>query len=215
MTDDDEDVRETNGGLDDPDSFAPPSFKATPRPRQAPPPGLLTELISVARAELQAETPVRLHTSHAPKLTDADGSATHDTDEGGVGLPFTGAFHRLLSIRERPRQTEYLMRGSFDAVGDWCLKDHPNHDLTGLRLPVCKVILLCAVRSGLDTHRIALLMALPEPEVRSILIRTLQYAAQWRQGKLRAKPKTAADLVIEDDARRRTRRARMYDTAGA
>jgi len=169
----------------------------------APP---LVILLASARDELAAETPIRIHTSHAPKLTDADGSATHDTDEGGVGLPFTGAFHRILSIRERPRQTEYLMRGSLLEVADWCLRQHPTHEEA-----LCGRIVMKAVRSGWDTLDIAYLVAYPEPVVRSMLINALQHAAGWRHERSSARKPTAADLIIQEVDRRRAHRSRMYD----
>ena len=71
----------------------------------------LARLIAEARAELRAETPVRIHTGHAPKLVDADGVTSHYPDEGGVGLPFTAQMHRLLALRER-FTPEFLMRES-------------------------------------------------------------------------------------------------------
>lgn len=170
----------------------------------APP---LIVLLAAARAELEAETPMHIHTSHASKTEDADGHV--DADEGGIGLPFTEEFHRLLAMRSQPRQTEYLMRASLNEVTDWCRIQHPNHDADGVYL--CGEVISLAVRWSWGTEQISYHVLYPEPVVRSILIGGLQHAANWRQGRLRARPKTAADLVIESDARRHTRRARMYD----
>jgi hypothetical protein len=168
----------------------------------APP---LVILLAAARHELDAETPGRLHTSHAPKLTDADGAVSHDSDEGGIGLPFTGAFHRLLSIRERPRQTEYLMRGSLDEVADWCLREHPTHDDA-----LCGRIIVRAVRWEWTTVEISLLVAYPEPQVRSMLIGALGHAADWRRARSSARKPTAADIVVEEIDKRRRYAAREH-----
>jgi hypothetical protein len=152
-------------------------------------------MLTAARAELAAETPVRLHSPHASKTEDADGHI--EADEGGIGLPFTERFHRLISIRERPRQTEFLMRGSLDEVRDWCLRDHPTHDDA-----LCGRVIVLAVRWTWGTEQISHLVLYPEPVVRSLLIHALQHAAGWRQARSTAKKPTAADIVIQEVDRR-------------
>lgn len=167
----------------------------------APP---LVVLLAAARAELDAETPLHIHTGHASKSIDADDQI--EVDEGGIGLPFTEKFWRLLNMRYHPRQTEYLMRASLNEVTDWCLRQHPTHE-DGL----CGRIVVLAVRWTWGTEQISYHVLYPEPVVRSILIGGLQHAAGWRQGRLQARPKTAADLVIESVDRSHHRRSTMSD----
>lgn len=161
----------------------------------APP---LNIMLAAARAELFDETPTRLHTDHISTLLDADGSVTKDTDVGGVGLPFTAEFHSLLALRERYRP-QYPMRNSMSEVTDWCLRQHPTHE-DGL----CGRVLVLAVRWAWGTDQISGLVLYPEPVVRSILIGALRHAADWRQVRLRPRKKSAADLVIESQNRRRS-----------
>jgi len=143
----------------------------------APP---LVVMIAAARSELRAETPLRLHAEHAPKLLDADGVATHYPDEGGIGLPFTAGFHRLLALRERFQQ-EYLMRESLLEVSNWCHGQHVTHRREAQPTPVCAWLLELAIRLGQDPPHIAWMTGSPEAPIRDLLAQALTYAANWRE----------------------------------
>ncbi len=170
----------------------------------APP---LVVLLAAARYELDAETPLAINTEHASKTEDAEGRI--DVDEGGIGLPFTEKFHRLLGIRSHPRQTEYLMRGSLDEVTDWCLREHPTHDDA-----LCGRIIVRAVRWDWTTVEISLLVAYPEPQVRSMLIGALGHAADWRRARSSARKPTAADIVVAEVDKREAHKRKMSHNVG-
>jgi len=141
----------------------------------------LSLLIAVAQAELRWETPIRLHSEHAPKLLDADGTTTHYPDEGGIGLPFTADFHRLLALRER-FAADYLMRESLLEVADWCHAQHPTHVRPGERLPVCGWLAESAVIGDIGWADLCRMSGLTEARMRSTLSTALAHAADWRSG---------------------------------
>jgi hypothetical protein len=131
-------------------------------------------MIRAARAELAAESPVALHTHHAPKLLDADGTTSHYPDEGGIGLPFTAQFHRLLA--DAP---EFVMRASLRHIADWCSQRHVTHTREH-GAPLCAEMADLAVRSWFEPDAIAALFGVRPPLVRDILSGALSEAAAWR-----------------------------------
>jgi hypothetical protein len=159
-------------------------------------------LIRTARAELAAETPIQVHTHHAPKLLDADGVTTHYPDEGGIGLPFTAQMHRLLSMGEGPRG-EFLMRASLIEANDWCGQRHtPHHDLPAWNL--CGWLVDLAIRHHMDPPELAHHVYLPEPTVRSLLVGALTHAADWR-----ASERRRLDAVVDLAEDRQTAREKQ------
>ena len=138
----------------------------------------LARLITEARAELRAETPVQIHTHHAPKLLDADGVTTHDSDEGGIGLPFTAQFHRLLALRER-FSPDFLMRESLLEVQDWCRAKHPEHEIPDAK-PLCAVIVYAVVVGGLEPDHYATVNRWRPEVVNGLLLAALKHADAWR-----------------------------------
>jgi hypothetical protein len=125
-----------------------------------------------ARRELAAETPLAIHAHHAPKLTDREGISS---DEGGLGPPFTAAFHRLLA--EHP---EFVMRASLRHVAEWCAGRHRTH-IREFGPPLCAEMTDLAVRDMLEPSSIAALFGVREPFVRDILTGALSEAAAWRR----------------------------------
>jgi hypothetical protein len=144
-------------------------------------------LLTDARAALDAETPTALHTHHAPKLVDADGATSHYPDEGGVGLPFTAAFHRLLAYGERPRQPDTAVRYSLSReVVDYCSSTHPEHVPPDGGKPLCAQLVYLAVwvhdefGDNLSPDSISAITGRPPAQIRTLLIGALTHAAQWR-----------------------------------
>jgi hypothetical protein len=145
--------------------------------------------LRIARAELAAETPLAIHAHHAPKLTDREGISS---DEGGLGPPFTAAFHRLLA--EHP---EYVMRASLRHVADWCAARHRTH-IREFGQPLCSEMTDLAVRDMLEPSSIAALFGVREPFVRDILTGALSEAASWRRNereRLNAMERTEQERV--------------------
>jgi hypothetical protein len=128
--------------------------------------------LAIARRELAAETPLAIHARMAPKLTDREGISS---DEGGLGPPFTAAFHRLLA--DHP---EFVMRASLRHVADWCAARHRTH-IREFGPPLCAEMTDLAVRDMLEPSSIANLFGVREPFVRDILTGALSEAAAFRR----------------------------------
>ena len=139
----------------------------------------LDRLIAEARAELRAETPLQLHTRHAPKLTDADGVTSHYPDEGGIGLPLTAQMHRLLALRER-FSPDFLLRESMLEVQDWCRAKHPEHDFPTVAKPLCAQLVYAVVIGGVDPDRLSAIRRWRPEVVNGLLLAALRYADEWR-----------------------------------
>ena len=157
-----------------------------------------------ARAEYEAETPLRIHTSHSPKLIDADGVQSKYPDEGGIGLPFTAEIHRLLALRERSG-SDFLMRRSIDEVGDWCRSKHPEHVSPATNAALCQALTWMAVVGEVDPPMLARVTVRPEASVRSLLGGALVDAAEWRhyqRERTAAIESTAANETVSERLRR-------------
>lgn len=162
-----------------------------------------------ARAALEAETPTVLHTHHAPKLTEADDAITKYPDEGGIGLPFTAALHRVLAYTERQNEKphpETIARWAYSVeMVNRCESIHPEHKRPDGGKPLCAQLVYMAVWCNMDPDEIAGATGRDLAKIRTLLIGALEHAAAWRQAQYEASgplESVHANETLEDRLRR-------------
>lgn len=177
-------------GFDDPDAYDPPAFAPSP-----PPKGLAVEprkdgyglhwLILDLRRALAAETVSRLHAQAASGQGDPLGDRS-DTDQGGIGVPFSNAFHRWLGTSRGPSKVQQWDRGpdpmirpamaSILAESDRCHALHTSHARPGFARSLCSQLLFEVGVLGQEPEDLAWLHELPLEQVKHMLHAALKHA---------------------------------------
>lgn len=192
------------GGLDNPDAYDPPEFKATAPPKQVGP-SILETLVRDFVHELYFETP-RMHTQVVPaeavaiqvsKYDDRPDSPTYgkwqpnwdellEVLDAGAGPPFHPMFVRYLEGRGG------LAQSSISKIGEWCHAQDLQHcemdGCTGeggaVRTPLCERVVAALVEFGQPLNQVAWREDLSSEEVETLAIRRLKGAASWRHSEL-------------------------------
>lgn len=133
------------------------------------------------RAALRDEAPAKLHTRAAPVLRDHDGLTTL-TDEGGVGMPMTAAFHRYLGHSETWGLSRIGMLSILE-VSDWCASVHPAHRRPLFTRTLCSQLAFEAGYLGQDVLDLAWLHDLELDQLAGMLTKALRHAEEWREHK--------------------------------
>lgn len=146
---------------------------------------LREHIIEARRAYLYIDrNPVRLHTTHTALVED-----THDTDEGGLGPPFTADMHRYLQssrdgLLHRPRVLERPAMASIYEVADWCRANHMTHEGTGFRGSRCAQLVFEVVVFGSEPEDVAWKQGWTLERTERTLLRALEHANRWRRDTL-------------------------------
>jgi len=142
----------------------------------------LTELIIELRAEIRAEVPERLHTSHVPKLLNDDGTTDRgNADEGGLGLPLTARMHRFIGHWSHWGSSR-LGTLSIMEVSDWCHARHTGHSRLGSDRSLCAQMVYESAHLGQEPSDVAWLHDLPLEQTETMLLAALHHARDWRLG---------------------------------
>lgn len=144
-------------------------------------------LLMRLRMLLRSEAPTQLHTHAAPVLRDFEGIPERETDEGGIGLPFTASFHRYLEHSDHWGLSRLGML-SIIAVSDWCAGAHPHHRRPLFQSTVCGQLVYEAGKLGQDVADLVWLHkkptggmpALSEVQITGMLATGLRKAEEWR-----------------------------------
>jgi hypothetical protein len=140
----------------------------------------LDELIADLRAELRAETPLRMTARAVPVLRDHEGIATgRDADEGGLGPPLTAALHRYLGHPDG-WGTSRMGMSSILEISDACCARHPTHRRPLFTRSLCSDLAFKVAYLGQSVEDVAWITGLSRVQVEGLLSWGLQHAAQWR-----------------------------------
>lgn len=152
------------------------------------------------RMVLRSEAPTQLHTHAAPVLRDHEGIAERETDEGGIGPPFTAGWHRYLSGPDAWGVTRLGML-SIIAVSDWCAGAHPHHRRAMFERTVCGQLTFEAAYLGMEVSDLVWMHkrptpgmpALSEAQISGMLATGLSKAEEWRADKFSRWTKVPGD----------------------
>ena len=144
----------------------------------------LEELIRELRMELRDEVPLKMTQHATPVLRDWEGIPdSKDPDEGGVGPPFTAAFHRYLSGPDS-WGTSRLAMLSIIEVSDWCAARHPVHRRPMFTRTLCAQLTFEAAYLGQELRDLWWLHPdLSPSQIAGMLEAALSHAAEWRADK--------------------------------
>ena len=140
-------------------------------------------LLMRLRMLLHAEAPTQLNTHAAPILRDFDGVVDRRyPDEGGVGPPFTAAFHRYLSGPDSWGLSRLGMLSIIE-VSEACASRHPNHRRPMFTRSLCGEFAFNAAYLGQSIEDIVWLTGLSTEQVTGMLTWGLAHAEEWRADK--------------------------------
>ena len=140
----------------------------------------LDQLIADLRAEIRAETPIRVTARAVPVLRDHEGIATsHGADEGGLGPPLTAAMHRYLGHPDGWGSSRLGMESILE-VSEACASRHPTHRRPMFTRTLCSQLAFEVGYLGQSVDDVAWLHSLTRVQVEGLLLWALQHAAQWR-----------------------------------
>ncbi len=133
------------------------------------------------RLLLHSEAPSQINTHAAPVLRDFEGIPERQTDEGGIGLPFTASFHRYLAGPDHWGLTRLGMLSIIE-VSEACASKHPVHRRPMFTRTVCAQLIFEAAYLGQSV--IDLVWLHPEltyPQIHGQLDWGLRHAESWRE----------------------------------
>jgi hypothetical protein len=146
----------------------------------------LSWLIRDLRYALWLETPpLNLHQRGASGLggeLDAKGWSV-DTDEGGIGVPFSNRFHRWLGTNHRWDHPSPAVRPAMASIiesSEHCHARHTSHGRPGFSRSLCGQLVYEACYLGQEPDDLAWLHSLPLEQVERMLTDALRHARSWR-----------------------------------
>lgn len=142
----------------------------------------LEVLVAEMKAELAAETPIRLHTGTPVPASREPGDATYGHM---TGLPFTAAFSRRIGHRDHYGINE-LALDSLGEVGDWCRSRHASdlHRSPGRPTALCQRIVSGLTEFGAPLGQVAWREGLDEETTYALAVQALRHAAAYRHREL-------------------------------
>lgn len=130
-----------------------------------------------------------------------------DTDEGGVGPPFSGWLHRYLRTGAGPSSKKVWDRGpdprvrpameSIYVASEWCHSVHTDHQRPGYTLSLCGEMLSQCARFGQEPADLAWHFDLDVADVEKMLLHALRRARTHRidsEARLSREPGSEAPL---------------------
>jgi hypothetical protein len=140
----------------------------------------LDTLIADLRDELRAETPMRLHSRAVPVFRYNDnGLPSSDTDEGGIGMPFTAAMARHIGHPDGWGTSRLGMSSIFE-ISDACSARHPTHRRPLFTRSLCSQLAFEVTYLGQSVDDLLWLHGMQRPQLEGWLTWALQHAAMWR-----------------------------------
>lgn len=168
-------------------------------------------IIDLRRAFLYGDdVPDRIHQRYTSKSPDDEVDAKGwpmDTDEGGVGLPFSAKMHRYLrtnagrsSSHQWDTGPDPRMRPAMASIADYserCHARHTSHVRPGYSRSLCAEMLFQVGYLGQEPDDLAWLHGLPLEQVEKMLAEGLRHAREWRidaEQRLSRQPGTIAPM---------------------
>lgn len=140
-------------------------------------------LLMRLRMLLRSEIPMQLHTHAAPVLRDFEGIPERETDEGGIGPPFTASWHRYLAGPDHWGVTRLGMLSIIE-VSEACASKHPPHRRPMFTRTVCGQLTFEAAYLGQELADLSWLHPeLPPSQISGLLLWSLTHAEDWRADK--------------------------------
>lgn len=127
--------------------------------------------------------PSRLHTTHTSLVEDM-----HDTDEGGIGLPFTADMHRYLRTHTPLGEPNVLDRpamASIVEVSDWCHSSHSTHQRPGFGRSLCAQLVFEVIALGQEPEDVAWKQGWTMERTERALLAAIAHANTWRRETVR------------------------------
>ncbi len=177
----------------------------------APEYGLRWLIIDLRRAFMYGDdVPDRIHQRYTSKAPDDEVDAKGwpmDTDEGGVGLPFSAKMHRYLRTNAGRSSSHQWDTGpdprsrpamaSIQDLSERCHARHFSHSRPGKVRSLCAEMLFQVGYLGQEPEDLAWLHGLPLDRVEKMLTDGLRHARSWRidtEQRLSRQPGTLAPL---------------------
>jgi hypothetical protein len=129
-----------------------------------------------------------------------------DTDEGGVGPPYSAWMHRYLRSNAGPsrkgwdRGPDPRVRPAMESVyvaSEWCHAVHDSHKRPGYSLSLCGTLLFQVAYIGQEPEDLVWHFDLPLPDVEKLLLHALRRARNHRidsEARLSREPGNEAPL---------------------
>lgn len=181
-------------GMDDPDAEEAPQFRPSGPPHPAPDPTALRALIIDIRKAFHYEVPGRLHQQSTSAMSSDELDERgwpKDTDEGGVGPPYSSMMHRWLGTNSGPSDKHPWDTGpnprvrptmaSIQNESERCHARHTSHSRPGFSRSVCAEMMYLVGAYGQEPEDLAWYFDLPLEKVESLLFGALRHARQWRE----------------------------------